>query len=276
MANHIPIHTFNEKNHIISFNKICLSNERMFYPAHRHDFYELVFFTEGNGTHRIDFTDYPIAPNRIYFLSPGQIHEMKSQGRKGYVIAFSKEILYHIQTIENLSFSQLFHHPENRYSIDISSGNESAFHTLILLLENETSRTIENKNLIRNYLSALLISALEYSPYIEKDKLKDRIMKLSLEINKSFITERSGSYYANKLSISLKHLNDITNETLGKTVTQLIHERIILEAKREIAYTGKTIKEIAYELDFKDPAYFNRFFKKFMNMTPEEFRKNSK
>jgi AraC-like DNA-binding protein len=248
----------------------------MFFPAHRHDFYELVFFTKGNGTHSIDFSNYKVEPNLIYFLSPGQIHEMKSQECQGYVIALSKELFNHIQTAENISFSQLFHHPQNKCSINISTKHISTFHNLIKLLENETAKTIQNQNLIRNYMSALLISCLECSHLSKFNKINDRITRLRIEINESFITERSGTYYAQKICISLKHLNDLSKEALGKTVSQLIHERIILEAKREISYTDKSIKELAYKLGFKDPGYFNRFFKRFTEMTPDEFRKISK
>ena len=272
----IPLHSFDISHRLISVENIGDSRERMFYPAHRHDFYELIFFTKGIGTHRIDFADYPVAPNLIYFMSPGQIHEMKLQGREGYVISFSKELLYHIQILEDISFGPLFYHPDNEFAVDISIGDHATFYKLISLLENETTKVIQNQNLIRNYMSAFLISSLDYSNFSSSNERKDRIMKLRMEIDKSFISERSGRYYAEKLNLSLKHLNDLTNNTLGKTVTQLIHERILLEAKRGIAYTDKSIKEMSYELGFKDPAYFNRFFKKLMGKTPDEFRKISK
>jgi len=58
----------------------------------------------------------------------------------------------------------------------------------------------------------------------------------------------------------------------GKTVTQLIHDRIILEANRELVFSTKTVKTIAFELGFDDPAYFSRFYRKQKRETPAEFR----
>lgn len=275
MNNHIPIHFFNHTDHFISFHKICKSNEHLFCPAHRHDFYEMVFFTQGSGTHRIDFSDYPVTKNRIYFLSPGRIHEMKPDNREGYNIAFSKALLYSIETIEGLSLSQLFYNPAIQYSVDISHAHPPTFQHLIALLEYEAVKKNQHQKLIRNYLSALLMNCLECNRLSNPPMVDHRITQLRMEIDKAFITQRSGNYYAQKICLSLKHLNDLSVKTLGKTVTQLIHERLILEAKRELVYTHKTIKEIAYELGFKDPSYFNRFFKKQMFITPDEFRKTS-
>jgi AraC-like DNA-binding protein len=236
----------------------------------------LVFFNKGSGTHRIDFSDYPVAKNLIYFLSPGRIHEMKPDNQEGFVIAFPKDILYDIQATENVSVSQLFYYPDNNYSVDISLGHVPTLHNLVALLEYEAAKPNQNQKLVRNYLSALLINCLECRGLSNPVKIDDRIIKLRMEINKSYITQRSGSYYAKKVYLSLKHLNDLSLQTLGKTVTQLIHERLLLEAKREIVYTDNSIKEIAYKLRFKDPAYFNRFFKNLEGMTPNEFRKISK
>lgn len=273
MQEQIPIHSFSKINTDISIKEISQRNEEEYFPAHRHNFYELIFFTEGKGTHRIDFTDYEVANNLVYFISPGQIHEMQTKDRKGYVIVISKEVFYNIQKIENISFSALFN---NIQQVKIVIKDPTDFNMLISLLKNEQNKTNTNRHLLRNYVSAILITCIE-SSNIEKDKEQDyRIYRLMDEINQSFRKERTGKFYSDKLCISLKHLNDISNKILGRTLTQLIHERIILEAKREIAYTNKSIKEIAYELGFKDPAYFNRFFKKFIKQTPETFRRISK
>ena len=77
------------------------------------------------------------------------------------------------------------------------------------------------------------------------------------------------------MNLSPKRLNEITRKMLGKTITQLIHDRILLEAKRELIFSGRSIKEISYELGFEDPAYFSRFFKKQSGFSPTHFRKKN-
>jgi AraC-like DNA-binding protein len=89
------------------------------------------------------------------------------------------------------------------------------------------------------------------------------------------LLNRNIDFYADKLSISSKRLNQILKEKLQKTGMQLIHDRIILEAKRQIIHSEHTIKEIAYLLEFKDHPYFSRFFKQHTSQTPEEFKKQA-
>ena len=74
------------------------------------------------------------------------------------------------------------------------------------------------------------------------------------------------------LSITPKALTKITKTHLKKTLTDLISERIIIEAKRELYLTNKTIKEIAFELGYNDEYYFSRFFKKNADVSPQIYR----
>jgi AraC-like DNA-binding protein len=79
--------------------------------------------------------------------------------------------------------------------------------------------------------------------------------------------------YADLLYVTPNHLNALCQDLLGKTAGELIRDRILLEAKRLLTNAKMTGTEIAYDLDFKDNSYFNRFFKKYTGMTPDEFRK---
>ena len=80
-------------------------------------------------------------------------------------------------------------------------------------------------------------------------------------------------FYANKLNITTKHLNRVVKETVNKTTNQLITERVIIEAKRLIVHSNSSLFAIADTLGFKDYAYFSRYFKNRVKVTPLEFRK---
>ena len=100
-----------------------------------------------------------------------------------------------------------------------------------------------------------------------------RLQMLLDSIENNFRRQRKADFYANELSLSAKRLNELTRESFGKTISQMINERLILEAKREIGYIRKPIKEISYELGFTEPSYFTRFFGKQTGYAPEDFRK---
>ena len=74
------------------------------------------------------------------------------------------------------------------------------------------------------------------------------------------------------LNISAKALAKITKTYFNKTLTDLISERIIIEAKRELYLTNKPVKEIAYQLGYEDEHYFSRFFKNNADISPQLYR----
>jgi AraC-like DNA-binding protein len=84
------------------------------------------------------------------------------------------------------------------------------------------------------------------------------------------------SFYAEKLKVSTQKMNQHTRQFLNKTVTELINEKLLIEAKRLLAYSDKSVSEIAYEMNFNDNSYFNKFFKRIEKETPEQFRKRFK
>jgi AraC family transcriptional activator of pobA len=94
-------------------------------------------------------------------------------------------------------------------------------------------------------------------------------------VDTNFATHTTLDHYAVQLGISVAHLNAICRELSGRSALQLIHERLMLEARRELIYTSMTIKEISELLGFTDPAYFTRFFKRQMGMSPKDFRYQS-
>jgi AraC family transcriptional activator of pobA len=93
-----------------------------------------------------------------------------------------------------------------------------------------------------------------------------------MAIEDNFKTKHSAGNYASLLNISPKALAKISKTYFNKTLTDLIAERIIIEAKRELYLTNKTVKEIAYELGYDDEHYFSRFFKINADVSPQLYR----
>jgi AraC family transcriptional activator of pobA len=81
--------------------------------------------------------------------------------------------------------------------------------------------------------------------------------------------------YAKSLGVSSARLRGACLEVTGHPPTRIVHDRLVLEAKRSLLYTNMTIAETAYELGFSDPAYFSRFFSERVGLSPAEFRKRA-
>ncbi|RDL43316.1 AraC family transcriptional regulator [Marinomonas piezotolerans] len=148
---------------------------------------------------------------------------------------------------------------------------------LTTLLEHEFHNANTGKALlIEHLLNAILILIArhhkhpEETPNSHDDSLINRLKVL---VNTHFKEHLKTTDYAQKLNVSDKKLNRLTQQSFGKSVQQLMHERLLLEAKRNLTYTQKSVEEISYDLGFKDPGYFSRFFKRQEKITPGKFRK---
>lgn len=132
--------------------------------------------------------------------------------------------------------------------------------------------------ILSNVLKAFLLR-------IEREKRKNgKTIKTDLSRNFTYLKFRdllehnfyqnwSVSNYADQLSISTKTLNSIIKSEMGKTTSQVIADRILLEAKRKLIHTNARINQIGYDLGFQDPYYFIKYFKKHLKISPSEFRK---
>ncbi|WP_306353849.1 helix-turn-helix domain-containing protein [Flavobacterium sp. '19STA2R22 D10 B1'] len=112
----------------------------------------------------------------------------------------------------------------------------------------------------------------DLAPSIMVDEIMERF-KILLE--QHFLALHKPSDYANLLHITPNVLSKRCKLYFRKTPTQLIQERIIIEAKKKIHLTRLSIKEIAFELQFQDEHYFSRFFKKITGISPQKFRNSA-
>lgn len=122
------------------------------------------------------------------------------------------------------------------------------------------------------------ITGLARAEYVPEKKIKDEkynlIRKFNLLVEANFKSEHAVSFYAAQLFKSPKTLSNLFALYNHKSPSQVIQERILIEAKRLLAYTDKPVKAITYELGFEDMPHFSNFFKKHMKLSPQDFRNN--
>ena len=254
-----------------------LKNHSFIEKPHRHNFYLLVFFTNGSGVHEVDFDRYTIRRGSVFLLQPGQMHHwVLSEDIEGFIVFYTAE-MYNLyfgnKTIENYPF---YFSIQNNPEIIIE---EKDMKMMMPYFENLISEMQKNQLLKRDKIMNILDNihielARKYDEiYIHEAYLYNmKIKSLQQLVEKKFKVEKSPSFYASQLSISLKHLNRICNEILKKTTTEVIVDRVILESKRMLLDKNWTVNEIASELGYEDYSYFSRLFKKHTKMTATAFR----
>jgi AraC family transcriptional activator of pobA len=246
---------------------------------HRHNFYLMVLFTKGSGWHEIDFTKYHIKPGSLFMLQPGQMHHWElSADIEGYIFFYSQEaynLYFAHKKIEDYPFYQsVMNQPEMVFNA------EELIYVLpyfdLMISESQNSNPKKEDKLVnlldcihiemsRKYLSTVTHISHSYNY---------KIHQLEKLLEQYYQTEKSPSFYAEKMNLSLKHLNRICKDILNQTITELITNRVILEAKRLLTNASKTINQVAENLGFENYSYFTRLFKKQTGLTPSEFRKS--
>jgi AraC family transcriptional activator of pobA len=246
-------------------------DEHFFNGVHRHDFYEVLWFTDvkPHQAHYIDFNKYPIEPNQVFLLLPDQVHSMDQRDKSGFLMAISKDFFERL--IGNDIF-RLFKYSTN-FSVTIPDCRLPVLSTLLDLICTEYDGA-NRPAILESYLRSWFLHCIDLQREAGESIPRDPRLQMLLEsIENNYRKQRKADFYANELSLSAKRLNELTRGSFGKTISQMINERLILEAKREIGYFRKPIKEISYELGFSEPAYFTRFFGKQTGYAPEEFRR---
>jgi AraC-like DNA-binding protein len=252
------------------------NNNNLIFP-HRHNFYQMVLFLSGEGSHEIDFKQYPIERGQIYCMGPGQVHSWMFKGNMtGFIVNFDidyfKSLLIQPSYVDNLNlFSSL---NDGVFVLeDYQLGEISnLFNQLIVLNLEQTA--IDLKRSLLLYILLRLDQA--YSP-----KFPGQSVDYHLVLIKNFISLIDENFrelhlpkeYAELLFVTPNHLNSVCKEYLGMQAGEVIRNRIMLEAKRLLILPDWTISQVAYELNFNDNSYFTKFFKKVEGKTPEEFRK---
>ncbi|RAI86973.1 AraC family transcriptional regulator [Algoriphagus yeomjeoni] len=260
--------------------KSHLATHQFIQKPHKHDFYIIVVFTHGSGSHTIDFKTYAVEPGSVFFLSPGQVHSWElTPATDGHIIFFSGEFYTSTFPRKRLNTYSVFNSIVDFPALKIGSEEAKEVLYLVEKIDQETKKpTWHTKELLKNYIDTLLIFFYRYkgskTSFSKKEKLfHEQFQELELLIEDHFKKHREASFYADKMNLSLKQLNSLCKNTVSKTSSQLIMDRVILEAQRLLTHSDLNISDIAYALEFDDASYFSRLFKKKTNMTPEQFRK---
>ena len=278
------VHTLvNPQNGNLAFKTYDFEGASTFDHIQRLNYYSMILVTHGTAQVKAGFSDYHVSGSSLLCFAPYQPFMIAHSDKlKGTVIHFHPDFFcIHKHHKEVACNGVLFN---NVYQPPLVSLNESQAVSLLQIVsqmkEELKTTALAQSELLISYLKIFLINAsrikVDEHPHIQQDLEKNSepiiLQHLKEAIETHYKEKHSASDYASILNITPSALAKASKVHFNKTLTDLISERIIIEAKRELYLTSKAVKQIAFELGFNDEHYFSRFFKKNADISPQIYR----
>ncbi|GGH60025.1 AraC family transcriptional activator of pobA [Filimonas zeae] len=244
---------------------------------HRSDYFQVVLLESGEAKQQVEENIHVLTANTVSVVFPNQVNLLDVNNKsRGIVIQFD-EVLFCSDLLKNelsaysndligkLNYITL---PTHKYM------QVYAYATQILKAFRNLSPI--KKEQIRFFIKIMLLEIIEAAHPRENSfqvpDQADQYARYKSLIEVDFKTERTVTYYAEKLRTTTGKLNEICKIRAGKTALQVIHERLLTEIKRLLLFSGMSCKEISFELGFDSPSALNKFVIAKTNATPGELK----
>lgn len=267
----------------LAFKLFSFTGNSHFDHIQRLNYFSVIWIQQGSGKAKVDFSEYEFDKDTMFFFTPYQPFMIEdTKELEGVVLDFHPNFFcIHKHHQEIACNGVLFNNIYNPPFVKVDEVARQTFEIVLtqMKLELQAPALAQYEQLVA-YLKIFLITAsrlkVAQQPQAQQD-YADKKEPFILQNLKDFIeihfkTKHSASDYADMLNISPKALAKITKTHFNKTVTDLISERIVIEAKRELYLTNKSVKEIAHNLGYDDEYYFSRFFKNNADVSPQMYR----
>lgn len=244
---------------------------------HRHTFYEIVFVTGGRGAHVIDLSRWELRPPHLCFVVPGQVHYWENAtDLHGRVILFTEDFL-----LDHPGDRDLLRGLGERPWFSPTGDDASSLARLVADMECEyRAGQAGFASVLRAYLHVLVVRASRLAePLARRPDPAGRPALVTQEFLR--LLARPGPEVwsvrscAAGIQVSVGYLNEAVKQTTGRTPGQLVRQVRTHEAKRLLARTDLTVRQVAAGVGFADPAYFCRFFRRETGLSPGSFRRGS-
>ena len=239
----------------------------------------IAIITNGRARVLINLIEYIFRPNYISLIAPGSIIQ---------IIETSQDFDAHMMAIEHNflpvsgkeEFFAHFLQRKKNLLLPLTTTEQVQIENFITVMWDVLQEPVFRKEVIQHLLAGLLYNIeyiakskgqAELSPLTHQNDIFQRLISL---VNTYSKTERNVSFYANKLCLTPRYLNTVIRQTSQQTVMDWINQSIILEAKVLLKHSNRLVYQISDELNFPNPSFFSKFFKRMTGMTPQEYQKN--
>jgi AraC family transcriptional regulator, transcriptional activator of pobA len=283
----INIHLFQDFEMTVHRLKGLHGDKKMESPLFRSDYYSFLLITDGQSHYTIDAQSFDLSNGSFYFTNPGHLKSFNIEiPIEGFMLTFSEAFLK-----ESLvgDFFQLFpflvHETTPVMRLNEANMLEMT-HFFETILQEYNGNGSYKKAILSNQLTILLYKTKELllsnnvinKPINRQDEivsqfknvLNDNFKALAIGKAEKILTIKE---IADQLNVHPNYLSNVVKDESGKSASEWIQERTVVEAKAFLLHTTKTISEISFNLGFTDSTHFAKFFKKNTDETPTEFRK---
>ncbi len=253
------------------------------FDHHKISFYAIVIITHNNGKHSINYSDYSYKKGTVFTLRKSSTHKFYKTNAKGKFLVFTEDfVIRYSDKIETLKLFQLFNEMLGSPKLQLDDSNFAQIKSLINQIEQEYLDVIDSYSIeiIRSLIQVLILKLFRI-----KSKGKDNLgyrkyhlkfIYLQELVEKECFESKKVSYYANKMGVTTKTLNNITHSMVGKHAKSFIDEIVILQIKRLLINSQLSFTEIAYQAGFSTPTNFFKYFRKKTGLSPKQFKENRK
>ncbi|GAA3741847.1 helix-turn-helix domain-containing protein [Flavobacterium ginsengisoli] len=272
----------NQQNGNLSFKVFEFDNSSYFDHIQRNNYFTIIIITSGEGLAKVDLSEYSFQENTLFAFYPYQPFMLASEKPlTGISIQFHHDFFciykHHKEIASNgILFNNVYQQP----FIFLDQNNKQTLLNIVKEIVNELKmEALRKDEVLVSYLKIFLVFATRIK--LEQQSIKEVnvtdkqlfiVQNLRNAIEDDFRTKHSASEYADMLHVTPVVLARAAKNHFNMTLSDLITERIIVEAKRELYLTNKTVKEIAYELGYDDEYYFSRVFKGKTDISPQLYR----
>ncbi|WP_282577141.1 helix-turn-helix transcriptional regulator [Streptomyces lichenis] len=243
---------------------------------HRHTFYEIVHVTAGSGTHVVELERHPLEPPHLGVVAPGQVHHWEGvSGLEGTVILFTEHFLVEYADDREV----LGRLAAERPWLGLDGAAEVWAGRLVGELQEEFRRGAEGfATVLRALLHILVVRAARLAgPFVPEGGAGARSVGVATGFGRLLAGGDPAGWSvrgcADALGVSAGYLAEAVKAATGRTPGELIREARVGEAKRLLACTDLTVRQVALRTGMSDPAYFCRFFRRETGVSPGDFRR---
>ncbi|MBR5820588.1 MAG: AraC family transcriptional regulator [Alistipes sp.] len=244
------------------------------------DGFAAIIMLSGEAVVQINTKSYTIKPNTIIFFNPEAVirTERASSAAAGYFLAYSKSFINRIQVGLSTSLPVIMHYRKS----PILKVSEEDVHEVLAVFRLMKLLLRSDKTLYRNEIIESLFKAAFYIISEVSNREKDQLPKqgrcevifddfMNL-LEQHCRTERNVSFYAEQLNITPKYFSSAIKQVSGKTAARWIDDAVIMEAKTMLKFSGLSIQEIAYRLNFSTQSFFGKYFKQHTGVSPSRYK----